>query len=103
MQVVKLSDDSCKLPEQAVSLEFDVMVLVEIVSLKVTSTVVETETFVELSAGLTEETVGAVVSVVVVVVLSEVELLLLVSLAQLLSINVSNTVSIVKIRKKFIL
>jgi|APSaa5957512576_1039674.scaffolds.fasta_scaffold129145_1 hypothetical protein len=103
MQVVKLSDDSCKLPEQAVSLEFDVMVLVEIVSLKVTSTVVETETFVELSAGLTEETVGAVVSVVVVVVLSEVELLLLVFLAQLLSINVSNTVSIVKIRKKFIL
>ena len=85
------------------SLEFDVMVLVEIVSLKVTSTVVETETFVELSAGLTEETVGAVVSVVVVVVLSEVELLLLVFLAQLLSINVSNTVSIVKIRKKFIL
>ena len=103
MQVVKLSDDSCKLPEQAVSLEFDVMVLVEIVSLKVTSTVVETETFVELSAGLTEETVGAVVSVVVVVVLSEVELLLLVFLAQLLSINVSNKVSIVKIRKKFIL
>ena len=103
MQVVKLSDDSCKLPEQAVSLEFDVMVLVEIVSLKVTSTVVETETFVELSAGLTEETVGAVVSVVVVVVLSEVELLLLVFLAQLLSINVSKTVSIVKIRKKFIL
>ena len=42
---------------------FDEMVLVDIASLNVTATVVETEMSVELSAGLTEESVGAVVSV----------------------------------------
>ncbi|MBS1256231.1 MAG: hypothetical protein MAG581_02045 [Deltaproteobacteria bacterium] len=39
-----------------------VIVLVDIDSLKVTATVVETATLVELSSGLTESTVGAVVS-----------------------------------------
>ena len=67
MQVVKLLEESCKLPEQVVLSVFVVIVLVDIVSLNVTETVVETETSVELSVGLTEETVGAVVSVVVVV------------------------------------
>ena len=67
MQVVKLSEDSLKLPEQVVLSVFVVIVLVDIVSLNVTSTSVETETSVELTVGLTEETVGAVVSVVVVV------------------------------------
>jgi hypothetical protein len=41
---------------------FVVIVLVDIDSLKVTATVVETATLVELSSGLTESTVGAVVS-----------------------------------------
>ena len=41
---------------------FVVIVLVDIVSLNVTATAVETETSVELSVGLTEETVGRVVS-----------------------------------------
>ena len=45
---------------------FDEMVLTDIASLNVTETVVETEMSVELSAGLTEESVGAIVSVVVV-------------------------------------
>ena len=60
MQVVKLSEDSRKLPEQVVLSVFVVIVLVDIVSLNVTETVVETETSVELSVGLTEETVGLV-------------------------------------------
>ena len=55
---------------------FVVIVLVDIVSLNVTATAVETETLVELSVGLTEESVGAVVSVVVVVP-EELELLVL--------------------------
>ena len=42
------------------------IVLVDIVSLNVAATVVETETSVELLVGLTEETVGTVVSEVVV-------------------------------------
>ena len=42
---------------------FVVMVLVDIASLNVTSTVVETETSVELSVGEIDETVGAVVSI----------------------------------------
>jgi hypothetical protein len=63
MQVVKLSEDSRKLPEQVVLSVFVVIVLVEIVLLNVTATVVEAETSVELSVGLTEETVGAVVIV----------------------------------------
>ena len=76
MQVVKLSEDSLKLPEQVVLSVFVVIVLVDIVSLNVTATAVETETLVELSVGLTEESVGAVVSVVVVVP-EELELLVL--------------------------
>ena len=40
------------------SLVFVVMLLVDIFLLNVTATVVETETPVELSVGLTEETVG---------------------------------------------
>ena len=47
-----------------------VIVLVDIVSLNVTATVVETATLVELSVGLTEATVGAVVSEEVVEELS---------------------------------
>ena len=74
MHVVKLSEDSRKLPEQVVLSVFVVIVFVDIVSLNVTATVVETETSVELSVGLTEETVGAVVSVVVP---EELELLVL--------------------------
>ena len=62
MQVVKLSEDSRKLPKQLVLSVFVVIVLVDIVSLNVTATAVETETSVELSVGLTEETVGLVVS-----------------------------------------
>ncbi len=63
MQVVKLSEDSRKLPEQVVLSVFVAIVLVDIVSLNVTATVVDTETSLELSVGLTEETVGAVVTV----------------------------------------
>ena len=44
------------------SLVFVVMLLVNIFLLNVTATVVETETLVELSVGLTEETVGRIVS-----------------------------------------
>ena len=44
------------------SLVFVVMELVNIFLLNVTATVVETETLVELSVGLTEETVGRLVS-----------------------------------------
>jgi hypothetical protein len=63
MQVVKLSEDSRKLPEQVVLSVFVVIVLVDIDLLNVTATVVEAETSVELSVGLTEATVGAVVTV----------------------------------------
>ena len=49
---------------------FVVIVLVDIVSLNVTTTVVETATLVELSVGLTEATVGAFVSEEVVEELS---------------------------------
>ena len=63
MQVVKLSEESRKLPEQVVLSVFVVIVLVDIVSLNVTATAVETATLVELSSGLTEATVGAVVSI----------------------------------------
>ena len=62
IQVVKLSEDSLKLPEQVVLSVLVVIVLVDIDSLNVTATVVETATLVELSSGLTESTVGAVVS-----------------------------------------
>ena len=63
IQVVKLSIDSRKLPEQVVLSVFVVIVLVDIVLLNVTTTVVDTGTSLELSVGLTEETVGAVVIV----------------------------------------
>ena len=96
MQVVKLSEDSLKLPEQVVLSVLVVIVLVDIDSLNVTATVVETATLVELSSGLTEATVGAVVSEEVeeelsveVDVLSVSELSLMPSsvLAQLLRVN----------------
>ena len=78
IQVEKLSEESWKLPEQLVSLVFEVIVPVDIASLKITATVVAGELKVELSSGLTEETVGLVVSVVVVVVVpEELELLVL--------------------------
>ena len=44
MQVVKLSEDSRKLPEQVVLSVFVVIVLVDIVSLNVTAIAVEKET-----------------------------------------------------------
>ena len=96
IQVVKLSEDSLKLPEQVVLSVFVVIVLVSIDSLNVTATAVETVTLVELSSGLTEATVGAVVSEEVeeelsveVDVLSVSELSLMPSsvLAQLLRVN----------------
>ena len=70
MQVVKLSEENRKLPEQVVLSVLVVIVLVDIVSLNVTATVVETATLVELSSGLTEVTVGVVVSEEVVEELS---------------------------------
>ena len=45
------------------SVVFVVMLLVEIVSLNVTTIVVAGELYIELSVGLTEDTVGAVLSV----------------------------------------
>ena len=96
IQVVKLSEDSLKLPEQVVLSVLVVIVLVDIDSLNVTATVVEIATLVELSSGLTESTVGAVVSdeveeelslEVVVLSVSEPLPLLLSSLAQLLRLN----------------
>ena len=96
MQVVKLSEERRKLPEQVVLSVLVVTVLVDIVSLNVTATVVETATLVELSSGLTEATVGAVVSdeveeelsvVAVLLSVSEPLPLLLSSLAQLLRLN----------------
>ena len=96
IQVVKLSEDSLKLPEQVVLSVLVVIVLVDIDSLNVTATVVETATLVELSSGLTESTVGVVVSEEVEEELSvEVDVLstseplspLLSSLAQLLRLN----------------
>ena len=96
IHVVKLSEDSLKLPEQVVLSVFVLTVLVDIDSLNVTATAVETATLVELSSGLTEATVGAVVSEEVeeelsveVDVFSVSELSLLTSsvLAQLLRLN----------------
>ena len=94
MQVVKLSEDSVKLPEQVVLSVLVVIALVDIDSLNVTATVVETATLVALSSGLTEETVGAVASEEVVEELSVLSAseplpLLLSSLAQLLKMNTS--------------
>ena len=96
IQVLKLSEESRKLPEQVVLSVLAIIVLVDIDSLNVTATVVETATLVELSSGLTEATVGAVVSdeveeelslEVVVLSVSEPLPLLLSSLAQLLRLN----------------
>ena len=96
MQVVKLSEESRKLPEQLVLSVLVVIVLVDIVLLNVTATVVETATLVELSSGLTESTVGAVVSEeleeelsveVDVLSVSELPLMLSSVFAQLLRVN----------------
>ena len=96
IQVVKLSEDSLKLPEQVVLSVLVVIVLVDIDSLNVTATVVETATLVELSSGLTESTVGAVVSEeleeelsveVDVFSVSELPLMLSSVFAQLLRVN----------------
>ena len=96
MQVVKLSEERRKLPEQVVLSVLVVIVLVDIDSLNVTATLVETAIFVELSSGLTDATVGAVVSEVVeeelsvevdVLSVSETLSLVLSSLAQLLRLN----------------
>ena len=67
-QVLKLSEDTWKVPEQEVSEVFVVTEVVSIVSEKVTEIDEETETDVSESEGEVEETVGAVVSVVVVAV-----------------------------------
>ena len=87
MQVVKLSEERRKLPEQVVLSVLVVIVLVDIDSLNVTATLVETAIFVELSSGLTDSTVGAIVSGVDVLSVSETLSLVLSSLAQLLRLN----------------
>jgi len=96
MQVVKLSEERRKLPEQVVLSVLVVIVLVVIELLNVTATSVERAIFVELSSGLTDATVGAVISEVVVEELSvEVDVLsvsgtfslMLSSLAQLARLN----------------
>ena len=63
-QVLKLSEDTWKVPEQEVSEVFVVTEVVSIASEKVTEIDEETETDVSESEGEVEETVGAVVSVV---------------------------------------
>ena len=68
IQVLKLSEDTWKVPEQEVSEVFVVTEVVSIASEKVTEIDEETETDVSESEGEVEETVGAVVSVVVVAV-----------------------------------
>ena len=101
MQVVKLSEERRKLPEQDVLSVLVVIVLVDIDSLNVTATVVETATLVELSSGLTESTVGAVVSEefeeelsveVDVLSVSELPLMLSSVLAQLLRVNIRSKI-----------
>ena len=62
--MLKLSEDTWKVPEQEVSEVFVVTEVVSIVSEKVTEIDEETETDVSESEGEVEETVGAVVSVV---------------------------------------
>ena len=66
-QVLKLSEETWKVPEQLVSEVFVVTEVVSIVSEKVTEIVEVTTTDVSESDGEVDETVGAVVSVVVVV------------------------------------
>ena len=67
IQVLKLSEDTWKVPEQEVSEVFVVTEVVSIVSEKVTEIEEVIKTDVSESAGEDEETVGAVVSSVVVV------------------------------------
>ena len=62
-QLLKLSDDSCKEPEQVVFEVFVVMVLLSIASEKVTAIVEVSAIEVSESDGEVEDTVGAVVSV----------------------------------------
>ena len=66
-QVLKLSEETCRVPEQDVPDEFVVTEVVSIDSEKVTEIDEVIKTDVAESAGEEEETVGAVVSVVVVV------------------------------------
>ena len=63
IQVLKLSEDAWKVPEQEVSEVFVVTEVVSIVSEKVTEIEEVIKTDVSESAGEDEETVGAVVSV----------------------------------------
>ena len=65
-QELKLSEETCRVPVQDVPDEFVVTEVVSIDSEKVTEIDEETETDVSESEGEVEETVGAVVSVVVV-------------------------------------
>ena len=105
MQVVKLSEERRKLPEQVVLSVLVVIVLVDIDLLNVTATLVETAIFVELSSGLTDATVGAVVSEVVVEELSveadvlsvsETLSLVLSSLAQLLRLTARMKINVAR-------
>ena len=66
--MLKLSDETCSVPEQVVPEEFVVTVVVSIPSEKVTAIVVLTEVDVSESAGVDEETVGVVVSLTLEVV-----------------------------------
>ena len=61
-QELKLSEETCRVPEQDVPDEFVVIEVVSIDSEKVTEIDEETETDVSESEGEVEETVGAVVS-----------------------------------------
>ena len=66
--VLNESDDNWSVPEQLVPVEFVVMVVVSIASLKVTVREEFGETDEALSAGIVKVTVGAVVSSVLEVV-----------------------------------
>ena len=68
--VLKLSEETCSDPEHVVLEVLVVTVVVSMASLKVTAMVEFTATEVSESAGLEEETVGAVVSVVLLFVVS---------------------------------
>ena len=64
IQVLKLSDETCRVPEQDVFDVLVVMVLVSISSEKVTAMIALMEVEVAPSSGEVEETVGAVVSII---------------------------------------
>ena len=66
IQVLKLSDETCRVPEQDVFDVLVVMVLVSISSEKVTAMVALMKVEVAPSAGEVEETVGVVVSITIV-------------------------------------